>query len=298
MPVKPRLTRQGKTDNRIAMMAMAGVGKTTAWGAAITASQQHAAYNNRFFTDINAPPKHPILKASALFRACRYPPKTEKASRAEIWSKWSGFPGLPPKEVKIGVVEIDGEQVRAIVDSYNVGGTGGSDQMSSLSTFGMETVQEYLLKSKNFIIMADLSRSPLYSGWEEEIGEEGAFPDEDCRDIIQSIQQYKKDIEGASYEPNFCVLFSKWDKVRLEFTTKHGMDLYTTVGMEKFLAQGFSLTANKLNYMQNPNNIYLPIFVEAVQGSKDRMMMNPKTKLPFYSETSFIRMLEWIRKVA
>lgn len=296
---RPKLTRQGKPENRISMMGMSGVGKTTLWGAIIAAAQQNAAYNTRFFTDIDASPGHPILKANSLFRAGRYPPKTDpkRAYRAEIWTKWVGFPGLPAKEVQVVVVEMGGERIRSIVDSYNVGGTG---QMSTFSDGDVETIEEYILKSRNFIIVGDLSRCPLYSKWEEEIGdsEDPVFLDEDCRDIVQSIQQYKRSIEGAKYEPNFCILLHKYDKVRAEFTTRYGMDLLTPQGLDKFLAQGLPQTANKLAYMQNPKNIFLPVWVEAAPNSKDRMMMNPQTKMPFFAETNLIKSLEWIRTVA
>jgi len=298
-----------KYKTRFSMLGTVGSGKTTISALTVLTAQTLSANMPEFKCRVLETTSG-ILEGTSNLRRGRFPPKTYAnapyAYESGLLIKWEGR--WREKNIHIPICDLAGEDIQLMIQTYKKGMYDPNP-----STYGaMSSIINYVKKSDGFILCVPASKALLFTGenesLEKEPGDLVGDPDVNLYRILSEVISHKEITRGKPIK-GIAVVITKWDLLA-PFAVNMGMDLYdpTGQGLTRFMDVCFPSTSMLLKNYGLEKVEFFPSYVQVERNDDgtiktwndktDQIKIIREKRLPQYSESSYVKLIEWLKSFA
>lgn len=304
-----------KYKTRFSMLGTVGSGKTTISALIVLTAQTLSSRMPEFQCRVLETTSG-ILEGTSNLRRGRFPPKTyartSYAYESGLLIKWQGT--FREKNIHIPICDLAGEDIQLMIQQFK----GMYDPQKS-SYGAMTNVINYVKDSDGFILCVPASKALLFDGEQESLEDEPADlnfdqhvtsdPDVNLYRILSEVITHKEMTRGKPIK-GIAVVITKWDLLA-PYAINMGMDIYdpSGAGLKRFMDTCFSSTSMLLKNYGLDKVEFFPSYVQVerddVDGSvkkwrdqSDRIRVIREKRMPEYAESSYVRLIEWLKTFA
>jgi len=298
-PSQPLFLRRYDTKTRFALVGTVGAGKTTICANLLITAHTKSNDEPNFYCRVIEHKSNIRVAASNLRRGV-FPPKTVPTGNSTYESglelTWRGV--LGEKHVHIPIVDVAGEDIQYMLESYNMGET----PSHSINYQRLKDLVQYIKESEGFIIALPAPRAFVgNSQIEPEPEDLAADPDVNLSRLLEQIINYKRSHGGKAIK-FVLVVITKYDLFQ-DYAIKNGMNLYQQGGIEIFMQTFFPDTNMQLKYLKDKGLVkFYPSYVSLEYDEDGKMLTwndgtprvarDPKKNKPKYAESAYMQMFK------
>jgi len=296
--------RHYDTKTRFAMIGTVGAGKTTIGANLLITAHTKSDDEPNFYCRVIEYKSNIRVAASNLRRGI-FPPKTVPTGNSTYESglelRWKGVFG--EKYVHIPIIDVAGEDLQYMLESYNVG-----NPQQHINYLRLKDLIQYIKESEGFIIALPAPRAYIGNTQIEAEPEDlAADPDVNLSRLLEQIINYKRQNRGTPIR-FIAVVITKYD-IFQDYAVKNNMNLYEAGGIDNFMRTFFPDTNMQLKYLRDKGLVkFYPSYV-SLEYDEDKNVQkwnapgtpyhntpiiarDPKKNKPKYAESSYMTLFD------